>query len=70
MTMATPQQRHERNVDHARWRVGFRKSLLTAHQQTPSASNEWALKQREHVTDLERALADLAKLERKIDDVL
>lgn len=61
----SPKDEHKAKLDHARWRVNFRRSLLQAHRQAPTGSADWTRKVQEFEEDLKRAEQELSDLERE-----
>lgn len=51
--------RQERNVEHARWRVAFSRSLLESHRMVPLRGAEWAQKEAVLLERLAGAEAEL-----------
>ena len=60
---ATPEQHHDENLKHARWRVAFRRSLLAAHRLTPRVGTDWSTREQDFLLHLAHAQQDLRKLE-------
>jgi hypothetical protein len=59
----TSKQIHEERLQHARWRISFRRSLLDAHYFTPRNDMDWSRKEQELLSDLNRAMQQLSDLE-------
>lgn len=51
------------NLEHARWCVAFRQSLLDAHRTSTKSGDAWLLKEAELSQWVNDARAELARLE-------
>ena len=58
----TSAQRLAANLEHARWSVAFRQSLLEAHRASPRSDAAWLEKDAELSKWLQAAQAELASL--------
>lgn len=58
----TSAERLTANLEHARWSVAFRQSLLEAHRASPRADPAWREKDAELSKWLDSARAELARL--------
>jgi hypothetical protein len=60
----SPETQTEQNLEHARWMVRFRRSLLDIHRRSDSrGTEEWRRQERQHLEDLNDAEAELARFE-------
>ena len=57
------EERLERNLEHARWRVGFLRCMLQSHRLLPWKEKEWVRKEAEYLRRLTMAQAQLDCLE-------
>ena len=60
--MSADEELHGRDVEHARWRVSFLKSLLASHEAMPWKVSSWEAKAADYRTRIAEAEKELARL--------
>jgi hypothetical protein len=53
------------DLDHAQWRVNFRRSVLETHKAIPRNDEEWRKRERQLEIDLDAAIRDLVEIKKQ-----
>jgi hypothetical protein len=61
---ADDEERHRRNMEHARWRVSFLRCLLDSHRMLPKSKLGWRQAEADYSARLAAAQAEVARLEK------